>query len=387
MSNSARRSRIAPRRRITAPSVPRKNGRRHRDEVREGDRHPVKSPHRVVAELVHTQDPEQRGRERQAHCEPPRVLPQLLEPNSTLERAGQERRGDRGEEQPEMDERARRLGHLGLRERVHPHRALVLPEERRVPVAREARPQAVDRHLGLHEEASSEGDRASDEPTLLDDEDVVELAPQERLEREQLFPARGLFGGAARPERHVTILRVSLSRRPSGSRRRLPVSHQPADERPHRGEPAREVEGGHHGLERGREHRLLLPSAVLRLPAAEAETRIHPQRSRPGGQAARRDDLRPPYRQATPARRRGPAATRRSATTSPRTASPRKASVSLCPAGGCSCAYEGCVRAWRRRSEGSGRPSRAESAARASVSTSPVRGPGCPPPRQRGPNR
>ena len=192
-----------------------------------------------------------------------------------------------------MDERAGRLGHLGLREGVHPHRALVLPEERRVPVAREARPQAVDRHLGLHEEASSEGERASDEPTLLlDDQDVVELAPQQRLEREQLFPARGLFGGAARPERHVTILRVSLSRRPSGSRRRLPVSHQPADERPHRGEPAREVEGGHHGLERGREHRLLLPSAVLRLPAAEAETRIHPQLSRPGGQAARRDDLR-----------------------------------------------------------------------------------------------
>ena len=101
-----------------------------------------------------------------------------------------------------MDERAGRLGHLRLGERVHPHRALILSEERRVPVARQTGPEALDRHVGLHEEAASEGERAPEEPPLLDDQDVVELAPEERLEREHLLPARRLFGGAARPEGH-----------------------------------------------------------------------------------------------------------------------------------------------------------------------------------------
>ena len=61
----------------------------------------------------------------------------------------------------------------------------------------------------------------------------------------------------------------------------------------------------------------------------------------------------------------GSCRTKSSATTRPRTASPRKASVSLCGAGGCSCAYEGCVRAWSRRSGAAVRPSRDARAARA----------------------
>jgi len=67
---------------------------------------------------------------------------------------------------------------------VHPHGALILSEEGRVPVARQAGSEALDRHRGLDEEAAAERERAPEEPPLLHDEDVVELAPEQRLERE-----------------------------------------------------------------------------------------------------------------------------------------------------------------------------------------------------------
>ena len=99
----------------------------------------------------------------------------------------------------------------------------------------------------VDEEAAAERQRASDEPPLLDDQHVVELAPQHRLQREQLLPARGLLGGSAGPEGHAAFLADSLSwrstpdrarRRRYGSARTRPQAHQPADDR-HDGRRAR----------------------------------------------------------------------------------------------------------------------------------------------------
>src|SRR5262249_18660131 len=120
-----------------------KERRRNRDEIREGDRHPVEPAHRVVAELVHPQNPEQSRRERQPHHEAPGMLPELPGTHATLEGAGEERRNDPREKERKVHQGARRLGHLGVRERVHPDDALVLPEERRVAVTRQARPQPI----------------------------------------------------------------------------------------------------------------------------------------------------------------------------------------------------------------------------------------------------
>ena len=121
-----------------------------------------------------------------------------------------------------MDERPGRLGHLRLGDRVHPCEPLVLAEERRVPVPREAGAETLHRRRGLDQERAAECHRAADQPALLDDQDVVELAPEHRLEREHLFPARGLLGRAARPEGHGGFLTLSLSRRLARLRPRRP---------------------------------------------------------------------------------------------------------------------------------------------------------------------
>ena len=215
---------------------------------------------------------------------------------------------DRGEEQAEMDQRARRLGHLGLRRSRAPTPCPVLPDERRVPVA--ARGEAAGGRpprSGSTRRRPPKATRASDEPPLLDDQDVVELAPEERLEREQLFPARGLLGGAARPERHVTILAVSLSRRSVRAPAAPPGAHQPADERraPRRARPRG----------RGRPPR---PRTRSPAPTPSPVRRAAPPRGRGGGTrppralAPRRARPRVETISArrtvrTPARRRGPA--------------------------------------------------------------------------------
>jgi hypothetical protein len=89
---------------------------------------------------------------------------------------------------------------------------VILPDERRVPVGGETRPETLDGCLGRNEEATAKGHRTAQEPTLLHDQDIVEVAPKHRFERKQLVPARGFLGDSAGPEGHEALLDFSVSR-------------------------------------------------------------------------------------------------------------------------------------------------------------------------------
>ena len=269
--------------------------------------HPRAAPERVVPELVHAQDRRaattENGRPTQ---KPARVLPELRRaPPQPGGRRPKSVVSDRGQEQPEWTRARRGSATSACGERLHPHRAPLLPDERRVPVGRETRPQALERHAraprggGLRRPASVR--RAADPGRSGRRRAGTGGAPRAGTARPSSGAPRGV--GETRKARGVPrgqpIMPVHSARRSRcyGSAGSPPGRISRPTSGTTGGSPPVQVERGHHGLERAREHRLLLPPAVLRLAPPEAEARVHPELARPRRQAACRDELGPPDRQ------------------------------------------------------------------------------------------